>query len=150
MRPRPYRSGEHPAWYRDVIICRLYVRYISRMVSRRHNMTSLRLLYVPHGLLTQGAARKLACHWAMYFIPFREYPPQCILHSAWLPTTYYLLLTTYYLLLITYYLQLTPYYLPYLSLYRFYIYHFSRNLFVLSKKCLFFCIRETKQLSTTT
>ena len=67
-------------------------------------MTSLRSRYVPHGLLTQGAARKLACHWAMYFIPFREYPPQCILHSAWhysLLTPHYSLkeATTYYQLL---------------------------------------------------
>ena len=81
---RPYKSSEFPI--------------ISRQSRRRHNMTSLRSLYVSHGLLSQGAARKLACHWTMYFIPFREYPPQCIFHSAWLTTTYYLLPTTYYLL----------------------------------------------------
>ena len=71
------------ACYRDAIIWRLYVRYISRVLPRHHNMTSLRSLYVPHGSLLPTT----------YYL---------------LPTTYYLLLTTYYLLLTTYYLVSPP------------------------------------------
>ena len=72
---------------------------ISRMLMRRHNMTSLRSLYVPHGSLLpttyypQGAAPKVACHWAMDFIPFREVSPMSISFRMALLTTNYSLLT---------------------------------------------------------
>ena len=43
----------------------------------------------------QGAAPKVACHWAMDFIPFREVSPMSI---SFRMVHYYLLLTTYDLL----------------------------------------------------
>ena len=57
-------------------------------------MTSLRPTYVPHGLLTtpQGAAPKVACHWAMDFIPFREVSPMSISFRMASLTTHYSLM----------------------------------------------------------
>ena len=68
-------------------------------------MTSLRSLYVPHGLLPTPKApllKSLAIGLCALSLSGKYL--QCLFHSAWFTTTYYLLLTTYYLLLTTYYL----------------------------------------------